>query len=214
MKKLFSKFQFKSWREKLDIVKILPYFVIVLSFLPILPHKKEDGKLVSVLGFEAIENNYYLRPQDFELVSTLGEEKEDSLESEAIQSKNNKNDDNYKGALTKIASYLENNGIAKIQGYKNYLDTTNYSEELKQCLILRNTLMSSLVLDQEVKRLFNLYIPTPVPAMWLFRLIIIQIVENIIGQYATYEVLEKGLKKCGEFENLWPSEKYLDLTFE
>ena len=66
----------------------------------------------------------------------------------------------------------------------------------------------------EVKRLFNLYIPTPVPAIWLFRLILIQIIENIVGQYATYEVLEKGLKQCGDFENLWPSEKYLDLTFE
>ena len=109
---------------------------------------------------------------------------------------------------------LENNGIAKIEGYRNYLETTNYSEELKKCLILRNTLMSSLVIDQEVKRLFNLYIPTPVPAIWLFRLILIQIIENIVGQYATYEVLEKGLKQCGDFENLWPSEQYLDLTFE
>ena len=209
-----SRIKFKSWRSRIDIVKVFPYFCVVLAFLPVLPHKKEDGKLISVLGFEAIENNFYLRPQDFELVSTIGDEKEEIVDQEAIESKNEKNADNYEGALTKIASYLENNGIAKIEGYRNYLETTNYSEELKKCLILRNTLMSSLVIDQEVKRLFNLYIPTPVPAIWLFRLILIQIIENIVGQYATYEVLEKGLKQCGDFENLWPSEKYLDLTFE
>jgi len=213
MKKILSKFKFKSWREKLDIVKILPYFVIILAFLPILPHKKKDGKLVSVLGFEAIENNFYLRPQDFKSFS-IGEDKKDILDQEGVESKNKRKDDKYEGAFSKIASYLENNGIEKIEGYKNYLETTNYSKELKQCLILRNTLMSSLVLDQEVKRLLNLYIPTPVPAIWLFRLILIQIIENIVGQYATYEVLEKGLKQCGQFENLWPSEKYLDLTFE
>ena len=213
MKKILSKFKFKSWREKLDIVKILPYFVIILAFLPILPHKKKDGKLVSVLGFEAIENNFYLRPQDFKSFS-IGEDKKDILDQEGVESKSKRKDDKYEGAFSKIASYLENNGIEKIEGYKNYLETTNYSKELKQCLILRNTLMSSLVIDQEVKRLFNLYIPTPVPAIWLFRLILIQIIENIVGQYATYEVLEKGLKQCGDFENLWPSEKYLDLTFE
>ena len=213
MKKILSKFKFKSWREKLDIVKILPYFVIILAFLPILPHKKKDGKLVSVLGFEAIENNFYLRPQDFKSFS-IGEDKKDILDQESVESKSKRKDDKYEGAFSKIASYLENNGIEKIEGYKNYVETTNYSKELKQCLILRNTLMSSLVLDQEVKRLLNLYIPTPVPAIWLFRLILIQIIENIVGQYATYEVLEKGLKQCGQFENLWPSEKYLDLTFE
>ena len=213
MKKILYKFKFKSWREKLDIVKILPYFVIILAFLPILPHKKKDGKLVSVLGFEAIENNFYLRPQDFKSFS-IGEDKKDILDQESVESKSKRKDDKYEGAFSKIASYLENNGIEKIEGYKNYLETTNYSKELKQCLILRNTLMSSLVLDQEVKRLLNLYIPTPVPAIWLFRLILIQIIENIVGQYATYEVLEKGLKQCGQFENLWPSEKYLDLTFE
>ena len=191
----------------------MPYFVIFLAFLSILPHKKKDGKLVSVLGFEAIENNFYLRPQDFKSFS-IGDDKKDILDQESVESKSKRKDDKYEGAFSKIASYLENNGIEKIEGYKNYLETTNYSKELKQCLILRNTLMSSLVLDQEVKRLLNLYIPTPVPAIWLFRLILIQIIENIVGQYATYEVLEKGLKQCGQFENLWPSEKYLDLTFE
>tara|TARA_B100000963_G_scaffold319120_1_gene300721 strand:- start:768 stop:923 length:156 start_codon:yes stop_codon:yes gene_type:complete len=46
MKKILSKFKIKLWRVKLDILKILPYFVIVLSFLPILPHKKKMGELL------------------------------------------------------------------------------------------------------------------------------------------------------------------------
>tara|TARA_B100000963_G_scaffold45245_2_gene33739 strand:- start:135 stop:671 length:537 start_codon:yes stop_codon:yes gene_type:complete len=59
MKKLFSKFKFKWWSWEIDTLKLLPIIFLVLAFLPILPYKKKDGKLISFLGTEALNNNFY-----------------------------------------------------------------------------------------------------------------------------------------------------------
>ena len=67
MKKLFSKFKFKWWSWEIDTLKLLPLFVLVLAFLPILTYEKKDGKLHSVLGFEASNNNFYNLSPDKEL---------------------------------------------------------------------------------------------------------------------------------------------------
>ena len=81
-------------------------------------------------------------------------------------------------------------------------------------LNFKKMLMSNLVIDIEIQNLFYLDIPSSVPAVWFSRFIIVQILELIATPYYTTEMLQKGSKKCGEFEHLWPSEKYLDLTFE
>ena len=206
MKKFFKKFQFKWWSWEIDTVKLLPFIILVLAFLPILPYEKKNGQLISVMGFEARENNFYLRLSDFRMLDTSEKE---SNTSNTDQIKNKPDSGN---VMALISSYLDKNG--DIDKYKKYLETTNYSENLKQCLILRNMLMSNLVIDSEIKNLFYLYIPSPVPAIWFSRFIIVQILELIAEPYYTTEMLQKGSKKCGEFEHLWPSKKYLDLTFE
>tara|TARA_B100000212_G_C27259190_1_gene483719 strand:- start:207 stop:593 length:387 start_codon:yes stop_codon:yes gene_type:complete len=111
-----------------------------------------------------------------------------------------------------ISSYIDKNG--DIKKYKKYPETTNYSGNLNQYLFLRNILMSNLVIDSQIQNLFYLYIPSPVPAICFSRFIIVQILELIATPYYTTEMLQKDSKKCGEFEHLWSSEKYLDLTFE
>ena len=206
MKKFLKKFQFKWWSWEIDTVKLLPFIILVLAFLPILPYEKKDGQLISVMGFEAKENNFYLRLSDFRMLDTSEKE---SNTSNTDQIKNKPDSGN---VMALISSYLDKNG--DIDEYKKYLETSNYSENLKQCLILRNMLMSNLVIDSEIQNLFYLYIPSPVPAIWFSRFIIVQILELISEPYYTTEMLKKGSKKCGEFEHLWPSEKYLDLTFE
>ena len=203
---IFKKFQFKWWSWEIDTVKLLPFIILVLAFLPILPYEKKDGQLISVMGFEARENNFYLRLSDFRMLDTSEKE---SNTSNTDQIKNKPDSGN---VMALISSYLDKNG--DIDKYKKYLETTNYSANLKQCLILRNMLMSNLVIDSEIQNLFYLYIPSPVPAIWFARFIIVQILELITTPYYTTEMLQKGSKKCGEFEHLWPSEKYLDLTFE
>ena len=56
--------------------------------------------------------------------------------------------------------------------YENYLDSKNYSEELKTCLILRNMLMSEIVVDSKIRRVLHDYVPSPVPAIWVLRIFI------------------------------------------
>ena len=204
----FSKFKFKWWSWEIDAVKILNYFIIILAFLPILPYEKKDGKLISVMGFEARENNFYIL-DDFSLMDTNSEER---LKYEV--QKTNKVQENNLSILAEIGEYLEKNGIVNNEKYKNYLDSKNYSEELKSCLILRNMLMSELVVDSKIRRVRHDYVPSPVPAIWVLRIFIDYILDYLSTPYFTLEMLERGAKKCSEFEHLWPSEKYLDLTFE
>ena len=206
---LFSKFKFKWWSWEIDAVKILNYFIIILAFLPILPYEKKDGKLISVMGFEARENNFYIRLSDYSLIDTNSEKR---LRYE--DQKTNKGQENNLSVLAEIGEYLEKNGIVNNEKYKNYLDSKNYSEELKSCLILRNMLMSELVVDSKIRRVLHDYVPSPVPAIWVLRIFIDYILDYLSTPYFTLEMLERGAKKCSEFDHLWPSEKYLDLTFE
>ena len=205
----FSKFKFKWWSWEIDAIKILNYFIIILAFLPILPYEKKDGKLISVMGFEARENNFYIRLSDFSLIDTNSEKR---IEYEA--QKTNKVQENNLSVLAEIGEYLEKNGIVNNEKYKNYLDSKNYSEELKSCLISRNMLMSELVVDSKIRRVLHDYVPSPVPAIWILRIFIDYILDYLSTPYFTLEMLERGAKKCSEFDHLWPSEKYLDLTFE
>ena len=70
MKKILNKFKFKWWSWEIDTVKLFPFIILVLAFLPILPYEKKDGQLISVMGFEARENNFYLNLKDFDLINT------------------------------------------------------------------------------------------------------------------------------------------------
>ena len=206
----FSKFKFKWWSWEIDAIKLFNYFIIILAFLPVLPYEKKDEKLISVINMEARENNfYYIGLSDFSLIDTNSEER---LKYE--DQKTNKVQENNLSILAKIGKYLEKNGIVNNEKYQNYLDSKNYSEELKTCLILRNMLMSEIVVSSKIERTIHEYVPSPVPAIWVLRIFIHYILDYLSIPYFTSEMLERGAKKCSEFEHLWPSEKYLDLTFE
>ena len=204
-----SKFKFKWWSWEIDAIKILNYFIIFLAFLPILPYEKKDGQLISVMGFEARENNFYIRLSDFSIIDTNSEKR---LEDEP--QKTNKLQENNLSILAEIGEYLENNGIVNNEKYNKYLDSKNYSEELKTCLILRNMIMSEIVIDSKIRKILHDYVPSPVPAIWVLRIFIHYILDYLSTPYITSKMLERGAKKCSGFDYLWPSEKYLDLIFE
>ena len=205
----FSKFKFKWWSWEIDAIKILNYFIIFLAFLPILPHEKKDGQLISVMGFEARENNFYIRLSDFSIIDTNYEKR---LEKDP--QKTTKLQENNLSILAEIGEYLEKNGIVNNEKYENYLNSKNYSEELKTCLILRNMIMSEIVTDSKIRRILHDYVPSPVPAIWVLRIFFHYILDYLSTPYITSTMLERGQKKCNEFDYLWPSEKYLDLIFE
>jgi len=71
MKKLFLKFKFKWWSWEIDTLKILPFAFLVLAFLPILPYETKDGKLISVMGYEAGEKNFYRLDPDKEMMDLI-----------------------------------------------------------------------------------------------------------------------------------------------
>ena len=210
MKKFFKKFKFKWFSWEIDTVKLFPFIILALAFLPILPYEKKDGQLVSVMGFEARENNFYLNSNDFALL----EGTDSNVENKNVDPKLIKTPKKNQSYLAEINSYLDKNGIIYIDKYKDYLDSTTYSKELKQCLIVRNMLMTELVTSSQTRMMLYKWVPTPVPAIWIARLFILWILELIMQPSYTPEMLEKWSKKCGKYEHLWPSEKYLDLTFE
>ncbi len=205
----FSKFKFKWWSWEIDLVKLLNYLFIILAFFPVLPHEKRDGKLISVMGFEARENNFYIRLSDFSITETISAK---SLKEDV--KKTNKRKENNISILAEIGQYLEENGNINNEKYKNYLQSKNYSEELKTCLILRNMLMSEMVTDSKIRKIFHDYVPSPVPIIWVLRIFIHYILDYLSTPYFTSEMLKTGAKRCSEFDYLWPSLKYLDLTFQ
>ena len=71
MKKLFLKFKFKWWSWEIDTLKILQFAFLVLAFLPILPYETKDGKLISVMGYEAGEKNFYRLDPDKEMMDFI-----------------------------------------------------------------------------------------------------------------------------------------------
>ena len=118
MKKILSKFKLKWWSWEIDTVKLFPFIILVLAFLPILPNEKKDGQLISVMGFEANENNFYLNLNDFALI----EGTDNNLDNKNVDPKLNNKPDKYQSHLAKINSYLDKNGIVNNDKYKNYLD--------------------------------------------------------------------------------------------
>ena len=210
MKIFLKKFKFKCWSWEIDTVKLFPFIILVLAFLPILPYEKKDGQLISVMGFEARENNFYLNLKDFDLINTT----DPNLIDRNIDPKVIKNPKKSQSYLAEINSYLDKNGVVNIDKYQKYLDSTTYSKELKQCLLIRNMLMTDLVTSSQTRMMLYKWVPTPVPAILIARLFILWVLELIIQPNWTTEMLEKMSKKCNKFEHLWPSEKYLDLTFE
>ena len=97
--------------------------------------------------------------------------------------------------MAEIGEYLEKNGIVNNEKYENYLDSKNYSEELKTCLILRNMLMSEMVVSSKTRRVLHDYVPSPVPAIWVLRIFIHYILDYITTPYIALETLENESKK-------------------
>ena len=161
MKKFFKKFKFKWFSWEIDSVKLFSFLILFLAFLPILPYEKKDGQLITVMGFEARENNFYIRLSDFSILDTNSEKK---LEDEP--QKTNKVQENNLSSLKEIEKYLEKNGIVNNEKYKDYLDSKNYSERLKKCLNLRNFLMSEIVVSSKIERKLHEYVPSPVPVSY------------------------------------------------
>ena len=191
MRSNFPKFKLKWWSWELDAVKILPAILIILAFLPVLPHEKKNGKLNSVIGFEASVNNFY-----FVGFENFSENHELKLED----------------PLYDISKLLEK-PIPNITKHKKYLIKQGASEELAKCIIIRDLFLNNYFIDNEMKILLNQYPPSPVPVIWVTRIIFKYLLDLISTTSIRYDDFNKLIENCSKFKNMGPPSGYLEGDF-
>tara|TARA_Y100001933_G_C18839519_1_gene496923 strand:- start:262 stop:864 length:603 start_codon:yes stop_codon:yes gene_type:complete len=190
MKKFFKKFKFKWFSWEIDSVKLFPFLILFLAFLPILPHEKKGGKLFSVLGLEANVNNFY----DLGIKSL---EEGGTKEGDALYS------------LEK----LSNLDFPFIK-HREYLLEKGYEKDLMNCILLRDLFVYNLHYQSEQSYILNSYVPSPVPVVWFSRLLIKQFVDNIILSTFRMEELNSYLNKCSKYGEMFTPKGYLDGDFK
>ena len=176
MKIFLKKFQFKWWSWEIDTVKLIPFLIFLLAFLPILPYEKKDGKLFSFLNTEASNNNFY----DLFLNETF---------------------------------YLINQYIDKDFDYaKEYYLNKGFSDKKASCLVVRDIVISQSVFDNKLNNSLNKDTFSPVPIIWLTRLITREFVSgNIKKMEINYDNLKKNCDE--EFRELILPPGYLKNEF-
>ena len=190
MATFFSKFKFKYWSWELDAIKIVPSLLIVLSFLPVLPYEKKDGDLY-VLGRKGSVENFY--ELGFNKLDTRAELKEGEI-------------------------FYEFNKLYKIpfpepMKHREYLIEKGVSKALARCISFRDFLLSNYFFDAHEYNLGFNYKPSPVPAIWLARILFIEYLSSshYLDDYP--ESLNKFSKICNLYENMGPPRGYLEGNF-
>ena len=200
MKNFFSKFKFLIWSWEFDILKIFPYLFLFIGFLPILPYEKKEGKLISVLGKEASVENFY----------ELGIKNLDSISGSSITGKK---------------SYIPKEGQAFYELYKlsekplpvgkrKFLQSKGYEKQLIDCLELRDMFLFSYFFDSETRYLLDNYPTSPVPTIWLVRLIIKEVISQNIYPYARFKYLNIMIDKCSKYGDRFMQPGFLQDKFE
>ncbi len=201
MKKFFSKFRFLIWSWEFDILKIFPYLFLFICFLPILPYEKKEGKLSSVLGKEASVENFY----------ELGIKSLDSLFALNVTGKE---------------SYIPKEGEAFYELYKlgeqqslpvsqrKFLQSKGYEKQLIDCFVLRDMFFYSYFFDSETRYLLDNYPTSPVPTIWLVRLIIKEVISQNIYPYARFKNMNIMIDNCSNYGDRFMPPGYLQDKYE
>ena len=189
MKNFIKKFQFKWWSWEIDTVKLFPFFLLVLAFLPILPYKKKAGKLVSVLGFQANVNNFY----DLGIKSL---EEGGTKEGDALYS------------LEKLSDL-----DFPLNKHNEYLSRKGYQKDLKNCILFRDFFVYNFHYQSEQSYILNSYVPSPVPVVWFSRLLIKQFLDDLTLPPFRMEELSLHLNKCSKYGKMFTPKGYLEGDF-
>tara|TARA_B100000212_G_scaffold328674_1_gene293143 strand:- start:145 stop:732 length:588 start_codon:yes stop_codon:yes gene_type:complete len=186
MKKLFYKFKLKWWSWEIDSTSIFMTIFLGLLFLPILPHEKKEGKLISVIGFEASVSNFY----------ALG------LSNDS----NPKEGDAFYG----LDKHFEETKIISLKEQKNFLLKKGYSEDLASCISKRDYFLWLGFDVGEMRYHIRTYPPSPVPLIWVTRALISHIVfDHMISMDIRADQFKKLQKNCLQFGDTMPPKDYL-----
>ena len=200
MKKFFSKFRFLIWSWEFDILKIFPYLFLFICFLPILPYEKKEGKLSSVLGKEASVENFY----------DLGIKSLDSII----------------GINTGKKSYIPKKGEAFYElnklfeqpipslGQRKFLQSKGYEKQLIDCIVMRDFFLYIYFTDSETRYLLDNYPTSPVPIIWLVRLIIKEVLSQNIYPYARFKNINIMIDNCSNYGDRFMPPGYLQDKYD
>ena len=189
MKKFFKKFQFKWFSWEIDSVKLFPFLILFLAFLPILPYEKKDGKLVSVLGLQANVNNFY----DLGIKSL---EEGGTKEGDAL-------------FLLEKLSDLD----FPLNRHNEYLIEKGYEKDLKNCILFRDLFVYNYHYQSEQIYILNSYVPSPVPVVWFSRLFIKQFLDELTLPPFRMKELSVHLNKCSKYGKMFTPKGYLEGNF-
>ena len=189
MKKFFKKFKFRWFSWEIDSVKLFPFLILFLAFLPILPYEKKDGKLVSVLGLQANVNNFY----DLGIKSI---EEGGTKEGDAL-------------FLLEKLSDLD----FPLNRHNEYLIEKGYEKDLKNCILFRDLFVYNYHYQSEQIYILNSYVPSPVPVVWFSRLLIKQYLDELTLPPFRMRELSVHLNKCSKYGKMFTPKGYLEGNF-
>ena len=189
MKKFFKKFKFRWFSWEIDSVKLFPFLILFLAFLPILPYEKKDGKLVSVLGLQANVNNFY----DLGIKSI---EEGGTKEGDAL-------------FLLEKLSDLD----FPLNKHREYLLEKEYEKDLMNCILFRDLFVYNFHYQSEQSYILNSYVPSPVPVVWFSRLLIKQFLDDLTLPPFRMEYLTTHLNKCSKYGKMFTPKGYLEGNF-
>ena len=173
-----------------------------ISFLPILPYEKKEGKLSSVLGKKASVENFY----------ELGFKSLDSLFGLYITGK--------EGYIPKEgeAFYelykLGEQPIPSTSGQRKFLQNNGYEKQLIDCIVMRDFFLYIYFSDSEIRYLLDNYPTSPVPVVWLVRLIIKEVMSQNIYPYARFKNTNTLIDKCSKYGDRFMPPGYLQDKYD
>ena len=188
------KFRFKWWSWDVDISRFALLLFVILSLLPVLPYKREDGEL-KVLGIPASVDNFY----DLGIKAFSSQ-----VDYENVTFK--------KGSIGYELIQIGNLPYPNFSGYEKNLISDGASKELAKCIILRDMMFVMGTQQIEVSKILSEYPPSPVPAIWIYRSIQSNVL-SYVAQPSTKPwrtVFDLVSNKCEPFKYMGPSSDLIE----
>tara|TARA_A100001035_G_scaffold278557_1_gene277680 strand:+ start:476 stop:1354 length:879 start_codon:yes stop_codon:yes gene_type:complete len=164
-------------------------FFLIIGFLPVLPFENKDGKLY-VGGFESNNKNFY----SFKYLENLGEYKvNNSFEPT----------DNFNNEFITILDTKK---------YSSFLKSKNLKDEIVKCIVKRDFFLVSLSTQVNTTRELIRLTASPVPFIWIARLITNYILLEIsFPEFPpSNELIEKLSKNCDDSRFITAPKNLLD----
>ena len=99
-------------------------------------------------------------------------------------------------------------------GQKKFLQNNGYEKQLIDCIVLRDFSLYIFFSDSEFRYLLDNYPTSPVPVIWLVRLIIKEVMSQNIDPYVRFKSLNNHIDKCSKYGDRFMPPGYLQDKFD